>query len=198
METLPTIRPPAFPRYRPAAPRSALGFTFVEMLVVLIIVAALSAYAMTVFTQYSASRTVRVQMGAFTSDVRLTRSEAIKRSQNVTMCRSNTPEAAAPACDAAGDWTSGWIVFEDRGNRGQFESASDTLIKVQPALPRGNITTGARNVFTFSNTGMPVGQVTATVQVRPSGMSETKAKKIGLDATIAQTGRIALPTKPTP
>ena len=121
--------------------------------------AILVAAAIPQFTNFSASKVTRTQTAALSSDIRLARSEAIKRSRNVTLCRSDAPEAEAPACSqGAGDWTSGWIVFEDRGNRGAVDS-NDTIIKVQPATRnRGSIVTAAGGfwLITFRNTGMPV------------------------------------------
>lgn len=93
------------------------GFTLVELLVILTISAILVAMAVPSFTALIQSNRVTSAANSMLSSMDLARSEAIRRGNNVTVCRSLDPAAVGPACSsssgggyAADDWASGWIV----------------------------------------------------------------------------------------
>jgi type IV fimbrial biogenesis protein FimT len=79
----------------------------------------------------------------------LARSEAIRRNTIVSVCRTLDPNAAeaALACSnaagggyAAGDWASGWVMFEKRGvtAAGNYENGVDSILHRQQAIGTGN------------------------------------------------------------
>lgn len=119
------------------------GFTLVELLVVITIFAVLTALAMPSFRRIIQSNAISSSVNTFSADLRYARSESIRRGGGVVMCRSDTPEAASPACGSgsgpgSNGWVSGWIIFYDRDNTGNRTSASTTadhpVLRVQAAL----------------------------------------------------------------
>ncbi len=191
--------------HSPSIHRRAPGFTLVEMLITVVITGILAAVAMPQFTQFRASKGVNSMVSTLAGDFRLARSEAIKRNQNVTLCRSSNPEAATPQCDNTGtEWTSGWIMFEDLGLRASFDPASDTLIKAQPAMVNwGSITAPAGYFITYRNVGMPVqGGATVpngTITVYPSvPAAEQKTSKLRRGVVISVAGRVRVQAPPPP
>jgi type IV fimbrial biogenesis protein FimT len=101
--------------HRNAAPSSVAGFTLLELLVALVLVAILASLAVPTF-ETSVQRT-RHQAGLnnVIGMLSLARGEAVSRSVPVTVCVS----ADAATCDgAATTWESGWLVFEDNGAGG--------------------------------------------------------------------------------
>lgn len=59
------------------------------------------------------------------SSILLARSEAIKRGENVSLCRS----ANGSQCNPGDNWSDGWLVFyDDNGNR--IVDGADQLIRV--------------------------------------------------------------------
>jgi type IV fimbrial biogenesis protein FimT len=65
------------------------------------------------------------------SDFRYARSEAIKRTNRVTIC----PSVTGTSCTGTGGlWKNGWIVFVDEDGDGAVD-AGDVVLRVQDALP---------------------------------------------------------------
>jgi type IV fimbrial biogenesis protein FimT len=64
------------------------------------------------------------------SDFRYARSEAIKRTNRVTICASSN----GTSCTGAGAlWKNGWLVFVDENGNGTVD-AGDVVLRVQDAL----------------------------------------------------------------
>lgn len=152
--------------------RRSLGFTLVELMVTIAVLAILLSIAIPSFTGAIARNAVAGHVNSFLADARFARTEAIKRGANVTMCRSDNPEAAVPTCStaAATDWSAGWLIFEDVNNNGGFATANgDILIRVQGALTQsgGMASAAAYNFFTYNAIGKA--NDNGTILVKPKG-----------------------------
>jgi type IV fimbrial biogenesis protein FimT len=150
------ISPPMFLK-QSARTRANAGFTLIELMVVIAIVAILMVTAVPSFSRLIATTAVSGHVNTFIADARYARTEAIKRGRTVSMCRSDNPEAAAPACSAVAstNWSNGWLIFIDTDTDGVID-AGDTLLRLQPTLNRsgGIATTGsAYDFFTFDALG---------------------------------------------
>ena len=142
-------------RSRPSG--RARGFTLLEALIAMGIVAILAAVGIPSFQNMSVGRIVRGQVDDLAGSIRLARTEALKRGIPVTICRSSAPEAVSPTCAAGADWSSGWIVFADRNARGVVD-ANDTVIRVQPTYTNsGGITRTGTQAITFLPAGIAPG-----------------------------------------
>lgn len=87
------------------------GFTLIEMLVTISIATILTSIAVPSFTKMVERNRISSGTNEFLSALILARSEAVKRSQSVSVCVSN---AAQTACDnTLNDYAKGWIVFTD-------------------------------------------------------------------------------------
>lgn len=87
------------------------GFTLLELLVVMSIVAILASVAIPTMETSRKSRAVESHLRAISSAFRLGRGEAVSRAKIVTMCASKDAET----CGANVDWKDGWLVFVDDG-----------------------------------------------------------------------------------
>jgi type IV fimbrial biogenesis protein FimT len=81
-------------------------------------------------------------VNGFLHSLFLARSEAIKRAQTVSVCRSTDGRN----CDArSGDWTGGWIVFANRDrDEPPQRDAGEELIARSDGWPGGSITSNRR------------------------------------------------------
>lgn len=107
------------------------GFTLVEVLVAILIVAILAAVAVPAMGTFIKNSRISGSVNDFITAVTLARSEAAKRRAVTTVCPSNDPLAAAPACDNTG-WENGWIVFEDTDGDTVLDGGEDVLHRQGP------------------------------------------------------------------
>ena len=112
------------------------GITIVELIIALAIAAILSAIAVPSFTNIIQDNRLAIQVNELQASLSFARSEAIKRNNYVTTCRSSDGK------NCIGDWTDGWIVFVDD----DLDSTVDTGETI--LLRRGTISTN--NTLTFN------------------------------------------------
>lgn len=169
------------------------GFTLIELMVTLSIMATLAVLAAPQMRTMFVKRTVSNQADALGASLRLARSEAIKRGQPVTICASANPEAAAPKCLAGGatDWATGWLVFVDHNASLQQLDGGETVLKVQAAFNNsGSLSNNSASAITFRANGMvsPVNNSTFTVSPKLKGTVES-LKDITRCVVISAAGR---------
>jgi type IV fimbrial biogenesis protein FimT len=141
--------------------RPRLGFTLVELMVVLAIVAILAVIAAPALTRFVERGRMDSEISALSSALRLARSAA-GNGRLHTICPSNAPDAPNPTC-AQGNgplgWATGWIIFSDGNVVGQVDG-SDVVIARQSAFSSsgGIISNGATPFITYRQSGLAVGQ----------------------------------------
>ena len=106
-----------------------VGFTLVELMVVLAIATLLITVAAPSWRLFMASQHHNVAVNELLLAFRFTRSEAIKSGQRVTAC---TRSGNALACGKT-SWHQGWLIFIDSNNNGLFDDG-EKLLRQHAAL----------------------------------------------------------------
>lgn len=153
------------------------GFTLVEIMVTIAVMAILMGIAIPSFTEVMLGSKLGSYANNLSSSALLARSEAIKRNERITLCVS----LAGTACEA-GSWEQGWIV-----------KSGSSILHRQEALPTGLKATEASSLTSidFSPTGAGATSATFTIcRATPSVGSQERI------VNISATGRVAV-TKTT-
>lgn len=132
------------------------GMTLVELLIVMVILALLMAVAVPNFRSLMVRRAATAAASALSSDYRLARSEAIRRTTFVTICRSSD----GASCGTADSWHTGWIVFLD-SDQDRVVDAGEEVLRVQGAVDGiasmqaiSGVATDTRPANTFRTNGL--------------------------------------------
>jgi len=153
MNTATSTQKSPFLRRKACLPPQRLvrGFTLVEAMVVMAIIAVLSGMAVPAMTAAMDSAKLSSASNVFMSGLHLARSEAIKRNSRAVLCKSND----GVACASLGGWEQGWIIFHDANNNGARETA-ETIVHRELPLSASLRLTGNLNVaryVSFAPTG---------------------------------------------
>ena len=153
------------------------GFTLLESCIVITIVGVLCAVALPSYQSVFIKARISSAVSEFHAALLLARSEALKRGDNVMMCRSSTTMSENPRCDVnggalPGDWGVGWLIYQDRDNNRQF-GVGDELIhthaRVFDSSNDGSILSSPhRNQIHFSSTGQIFGNYMSFHIQRPA------------------------------
>jgi type IV fimbrial biogenesis protein FimT len=167
----------------------SLGLTLVELLVVMVIIGLLTVLAVPSFKGLMAKRAVQAAASDVASDLRLARSEALKRSSFVTVCRSLD---AATCAASQGSWHTGWIIYLDRNGNGSMDPG-DNVLRVHQELS-GIRSLGASNLATtkaalrFGPNGLGIG-VSDSWNVTPQASALASATRL---LCLTNQGRLTL------
>jgi type IV fimbrial biogenesis protein FimT len=103
------------------------AFTLIELMVTLSVIAILAAIAAPSFSDMIQDNRLIANSNTLTGALALTRSEAVKRANSVTICASSNQSSCT------GDWHDGWIIFSDADEDAVVDT-DDTVIQVQQGL----------------------------------------------------------------
>ncbi len=172
------------------------GFTLIELIVTVSIVAILSSIAAPSFRSMLENNKASVAANEMVSVLLLARSEALKRRNNVTVCTSINQTTCGGVNEK--DFSKGWIVFVDC-NKDQVRTTSatvdcgnaalesETVIKAGLGTQGMNVNKGGTaanaHYFTYYFTGRT--DVSATFTVTSKNASTTLK-----EVRVALTGRV--------
>jgi len=147
------------------------GFTLIELIVVVAIVAILVTIAVPSFQTFLLNNRMAAQANDLISSLNFARSEAVTRAANVRVCAGTScPSASASATS----WATGWLVADSAG----------TPIRVQQALGGASTLTAGTNSITYSSAGrlsFPTAAVTLTLC--PPSPASVQGRAIQIELT---------------
>ena len=154
------------------------GFTLVELMVTLAVVAILLTVGVPSMTEFVKNNRLTATTNGFVSSLTLARSEAVKQGRNATLCVSSDQATCTGA-----NWAQGWLVWVDLDSDGTLD-AGETL-RVAEALPQAVTFAGTQNSFQFTATGSVNNTDILTV-------CDDRAGETGRQLRILSTGGVSL------
>ncbi len=168
------------------------GFTLVELMVVIAIVAVLAALAVPSFVTVTERWRVRSAAESLIDTTYYARSEAVRRGENIVIAR----RASAGDCTSVTDWSCGWIIFDDVNNDGaqgacdQSATKNECTIRVLDLPPSVNIAIPGNGRLTVDRFGVISGSnsnaVTAALTAKGRALSDASSAQL----CITPTGRV--------
>lgn len=154
------------------------GFTLIELMVTIVVLAIVVSIAVPSFQKLLASNNVAFDRDEFFSMLMLARSEAIKNGQAVTICKSS----GGSACDNSLSWSSGWLMFADDNRDGSL-TGSEKVLRTTSAVD-GGVTvshSAGADVVTFESRGLLLAGAGEFTFTHPS--DSTLSRKVSLTVT---------------
>lgn len=153
------------------------GFTLIELMITIAILAIVIAIAAPSFTSVIQTNRATSLHHELLGAIQLARSESVKRRQDVIVCRTEDQET----CDNGSDWSVGWLVRE--------VDATGDVLKVWDAVA-GMTLTGPNTGVVFHSSGMTeaAANFTATTSSCTTGTKYTISVSLTGSATVNKTG----------
>jgi type IV fimbrial biogenesis protein FimT len=164
--------------------RRDAGFTLIELMMVLVIVAVILTIVLPGFDTLSQRTRLKSYANEFVTSVVLARGEAIKRNTRMDLCVVLDPDDPV-SCGTSGNWEEGWLVKDPN---------SPDIVRYQQALNSGlqlfDISSASFSTLSFDSRGL--GSSSRRFKLcKPDGI---EVKQI----SISTTGRTRIETCPSP
>ena len=159
------------------------GFTLIELMVTLIIAVILTVIAVPQYSSFVQTQKTIAEITSIYNDMQLTRSEALKEGQMVSICISSN----GTSCTGT-NWNQGWIVYANPTAAASFTAGSSILLKAQAAFTTTDTMTTlpapAATVVNFNRDGFAVGVASASgllfqLHTAPVNSASTRCLWIG-------------------
>ncbi|GAB2489272.1 type IVa pilus pseudopilin TppE [Comamonas humi] len=172
--------------------QAATGFTAIELMVVVAILAILAALAGPSFNGLIERWRVRQAVEGLQSALYYARSEAIKRGGSVSLRKEESGTNGCSLAKANDDWDCGWFVFVDTNDNGDRNRGEEILLHVaSPARTQITRKDGGAAII-FSRWGTP--KQAFGFSLVPQGKSHSDPAARGL--CMSSGGRIRITTDP--
>jgi type IV fimbrial biogenesis protein FimT len=136
---------------RIARPTGASGFTILELMIAVAVLAILMGIAVPSFTEMIRQNRLATQTNDLLTATAVARSEAVKRGARVTLCPANGDNSD---CSDEAQWNTGWLVITDDGpNVGMLDDGEMVLQRWPAAAGQSLDVRNADNLTSISYLG---------------------------------------------
>lgn len=157
---------------------SKRGFSLIELLITLAIVAIVAVFGLPMLGDFTRDSRVVSRTNDMVAALNFARSEAVKRTEFVSLC----PSSDQASCTGGTDWTVGWIVWLDETGPGDGSvDSGETIIRVGSPTQAMSISSGT-DAITY-DTGGALSGSGVTVTLRPDGCEDSEKRQIDINAS---------------
>lgn len=157
--------------------KKEFGFTLIELLIVIAIAGVAIALGVPMLGNFARDSRLTTATNGMVLALNYARSEAVKRSDTVSMC----PSTDQASCAGGTDWSIGWIVWEDASDDRSVD-AGETILRVGDAIDGSiSIDTAGATALTFDSDGSLSTPNSATFTVEPSNCTGTEKRTINVN-----------------
>jgi len=171
------------------------GFTIIELMVTLLIAAVLVAVGLPSFGKFMERTRITSTTNDYIFSLHKARSEAVKRVTGTGLCPSTNSMEVDAACDGGKPYSSGWIVYADTNNSGDFDKDEEILHRMEARTDGFVFTTPdvfAEQIY-FDQSGNSVNSsdlpISGTVSITYAGGS------LGRNVIVSANGRVVAEEK---
>lgn len=146
----------------PRAHAKTAGFTVVELMITVAVVAILTAIAWPSFRDFMHRNAVTGQANQVLASLQYARNEAVSRSYPTAVCASASTSNSPPSCDGSNLFEGGWFVWRDSSLSGTpaFDTKDELLRVTQPQTGISMHSfggSGSANLIAFDQRGAVIG-----------------------------------------
>lgn len=157
------------------------GFTLIELMVTLAVLAILLTVAAPSFRETIQNNRITAQANELVTALNLGRNEAVKRGQTVTVCASSTGNSCV------GSWTGGWLVMTD-ANGDAVVNGTDSVLRVWEGLTGSTSAAASTNTLSYNRLGALISGGIVTLNLSIPNCTGMQRRNI----TVSNTGRISV------
>lgn len=134
-----------------SAPVVSKGVTLIELIIVLAIASIIALIGAPSLSKIVKDSRLRLAANSLQNSFALARSTSVARSSNVTICKSSN----GTSCATTGDWSQGWMIFEDTGTIGDAsddtttDASDDQRVRVQQSFDTSVSISGSAGLTSF-------------------------------------------------
>ncbi len=156
------------------------GFTLLELAITVALISIAAAIAIPSMTTLTQNDRLTTNINTLIGHLAHARSEAVKRSQQVSICVSNNTTSCT-----GGNWQDGWIVYIDADGSNTF-TAGEEVLRAQQALSGANtLTTAIGTQVTYDYRGF-----VSAASVGSFLLCDGRSGAFGKTIRISTTGRV--------
>lgn len=168
---------------RPVCVGGSRGFTLLELMITLAVLAVLATIAFPGFRRTIQFNRVTTQVNQMAAGLALARSEAIRLSTGAGICASST----GTGCDTS--WGGGWLVWDDSDGDGTLGS-NETVVRYTAANSKISYSGPSTGIVVFDSRGRRSTSSTTQFVLQPSDC--TTGESLQRTLTVAATGGVTL------
>lgn len=150
------------------------GFSLIELMVTVSVLAILLALGLPSFQSSLQSNRVSTANNELVAAFALARSEAIRNTQGSGVC----PSVSGTECDEDGQWSDGWIIWNDENSNGELDD-DEEVVRIRQAIRRIDFS-GDASPIAFDSRGRLLDGGDVQIDFQPNQCPEGRELKRSL------------------